>query len=154
MALKKLPWWGNYSLQLVIPVAVATFFLLYLFSWVLSATFRRIYQVNDKGPSPLVRVSKWAAGITMGCFLIFLVGFALSAGSEAIIYGLTPLALASLIFGMAGTATLVIFIGLVTVCWIKGRLSFVRKMGWSTIITFSLAFVWWMNYWNLLGLRV
>ncbi|MBS3766381.1 serine hydrolase [Candidatus Bipolaricaulota bacterium] len=153
-ALIKLPWWGNYSLQLAIPVVVSAFFLLYFFSWFLAVTYRRVYQVKRTQKSLLFRTVRWIAGVTMACFLIFLAGFSLSAGSEAIIYGLFPLALASLIFGMVGAVTLVVLSGLVIMSWIKGKMSLTHKLGWSAIVLFGLVFVWWMNYWNLLGVRI
>ncbi|MFB6214632.1 MAG: hypothetical protein ABEI54_02070, partial [Candidatus Bipolaricaulia bacterium] len=150
----KLPWWGNYNLHLAIPVVVALFFCISFLAWILSAIYRRLYRVQSPKRSLDFRITRWVAGITMISFLIFLLSFSLSAQSRAIIYGLTPSALISLLFGMAGAFTSAVLVGLVIRSWIKGSGKLSHRLHWSAVVLSSLVFIWWMNYWNLLGIRV
>jgi CubicO group peptidase (beta-lactamase class C family) len=153
-ALIKLPWWGSYTLHLAIPVVVALFFFASFLAWILSAIYRRLYRVQSPKRSLDFRITRWVAGITMISFLIFLLSFSLSAQSRAIIYGLTPSALISLVFGMAGAFTAAVLVGLVIRSWLKGSGKLSHRLHWSAVVLFSLVFIWWMNYWNLLGIRV
>jgi len=150
----KLPWWGSYSLQLAIPVVVAGLFLLSYLAWLLSFLYRKIYRIERPRRSPGFRITIWVAALTMACFLLFLGGFSLSAGSRAIIYGLTPLALVSLVFGIAGAVFTALFFGLIIRNWLKREGSPTHRLHWTILFLSSLVLIWWMNYWNLLGIKV
>ncbi len=153
-ALIKLPWWGNYNLHLAIPVVVALFFCISFLAWISSAIYQRVYRVESSKRSLDFRITRWVAVITMICLLIFLAGFSLSAQRSEIIYGLTPMALISLIFGIAGALTTAVLIGLVIRSWIKNHGELSHRFHWLAVVLASLVFVWWMNYWNLLGIRI
>jgi len=150
----KLPWWGSQIVQMAIPAGTAGFFLLSFIGWLLSFVYRKVHGVRLSERKPIFRSTRALAGLVMLCFLVFLAGFVLTAGSGQIIYGITTLGLVSLGFGMAGAVLTVFLLGSVVLSWQRVTGACGHKIHWTLIGFVSLIFIWWMNYWNLLGVKI
>ncbi len=113
---------------------------------------------GGKERSVLANLARWVGSGTSLLLLIGLAGFFYAtfkqtAGHFAMEFGMPPLAVAMLAAMLCGA-----IVGLTTpvfaiLAWKDRYWSVWGRIHYTVLAVAALAFVWWLNYWNLLGFR-
>jgi CubicO group peptidase (beta-lactamase class C family) len=119
--------------------------------WPMAAIFGRICgRRRDEKPAP--RLARWLAGLMVLLQVVFFVGLALVLSDiEKLMFGV-PLALKVLLVLPVLSALFLIGTFLYMImAWIRGYWSGCGRFHYSLIFLAGLAFLLFLNYWNLLG---
>ena len=114
---------------------------------------------GGKGRSLPANLSRWVGSAASLLLLIGYVGgiyatyFKQIAAHPAVAFGVSPLVVAMLGVLLCGA-----ILGLATpvfavLAWKDGYWSVWGRIHYTVLAVAALAFVWWLNYWNLLGFR-
>jgi CubicO group peptidase (beta-lactamase class C family) len=150
---EKVAWYETDSFQ----VSLAGFFTLMFLSvlvWPVAALIRRL----RKRPALFTRRERQAralAALVVVLNLIFLIGLVVRMGQVlAGVFNETPAYFVALLAIPILTALLTVGLLVFTVrAWKEGYWSTFGRVHYSLITLAALAFIWFVNYWNLLGFR-
>ena len=121
--------------------------------------------VRRKSPAPSSRGEKTAQWIVLGvCALnvLFFVAFIVLAiqygaleggGGTELDYGLPPLLAALLLVPVVSVLLTAAAAISAVVVWINGSWSIAARVHYSLVVVAAIAFAWFLDYWNLLGIR-
>lgn len=145
----KLPWYGTPAFH----YGVLGFGLLCFFVAILSAG--RNWQADKAAPPGARRARRAAAllGLLYAAFLAALT-IALSAGIDELIYQLPTALYVALAFPLLAIPVTAVVVWFALKAWREGWWSAYGRVQYSVIAFGSLAFLWSLNYWNLLGYRI
>lgn len=149
-AYEKVAWYDNTSFNYPLLGACILLFLSTLI-WPIGFIFNCHPAKSEK----LGRAARWLAGAACMMDLLFMAGLvALSAvASMSIIYGipsslsaLLSIAIVAAVLSLSSTA-------LAVLAWKNGYWNIAGRVHYSLVVLALLAFIWWLNNWNLLGFR-
>lgn len=154
---ERVPWYATDSTTETVRMLSALIMLTVLF-WPLTALFRRVYHVPEaENPSPK-KYARWVAGVASLIFLLFIPIFGYLITPEvttlywtdheapAIVTGVLTIPL----IGVLLTIGAIIFTGF---AWKDKYWDRWNRIHYTIVTIALLAFIWWLNFWNLLGYR-
>lgn len=141
----KLPWYQTAAFHFLLLGACILVFLSALGIWLLS------FFVLQSHPASL-RSALWIAGVSSTLNLIFLllVAIALSQPTTAFSYGIPNFFKIVLVIPLLNIALTIAAVFFAFHLWHKGSGRFAERLHYSTVTIFLLAFLWFLDYWNLL----
>jgi CubicO group peptidase (beta-lactamase class C family) len=134
-------------------LGLVVFLFLTTLSWPLGALKRKVCQPLLEKPEapPTFRLT---AGIMSGLCMLFLIGLvSFLSNPEQIMYGI-PFALK--VFLVIPFIALVLAVGVFIfsgIVWVKNYWSWCSRMYYFLILVSFAVFLWFLNYWNLLGFK-
>jgi len=153
MALEKVSWYETDTFQL----SLIGFFMLAFLSvlaWPVGSLIRRLRK-RPAAPSKLARQARYLAGLVSALNLIFVVGLVVRLGQvfSGVFYE-TPAYFVVLLVVPLLTAILTVGLVVFTVlAWRDDYWSVLGRLHYSLVTLVALVFIWFLNYWNLLGFR-
>ena len=151
---ERLRWYETFSFQLSLLGFSALVFLSACVVWPVGGLIRRL----RKRPSQAARLARPArllAGLISALNLVFLIGLALALASDplGIRYGVPPIVIVLLCIPLLTTALTIGLPILTALVWKNRCGSVAWRLYYSLVTVAALAFIWFLNYWNLLGFR-
>ncbi|MGB6865030.1 MAG: serine hydrolase domain-containing protein [Candidatus Aminicenantaceae bacterium] len=148
----KLPWYETPTVHLTILGAILLVFLSVL-RWPFSALARRVCKTKVEA-TEAPRSARWVAGIMVTLFGIFLIGLLLVfKDPNEVMFGV-PVGLKLLLgLPLLAGAMAVVVLFYTFWAWIKGYWTACARMHYTLVFFASVAFLWFLYYWNLLGFQ-
>jgi CubicO group peptidase (beta-lactamase class C family) len=153
MALVKLKWNQIPAFHYFLLAICVIFFLSAALGWPIGALARVVCRRKREG-APAPKAAKWLAGGMSGLFLVFILGMvAATSNIDDLMFGVPTLLKVSLIFPLAAALLGIFALIYVILAWGKKYWTGCKRLHYTLIIIAALAFLWFLNYWNLLGWR-
>jgi hypothetical protein len=118
-------------------------------------TLRRAVCKRPRFGNPAPRAARWLAGGMSAFFLFFIIGLAAAASNlDQFFYGVPSILKISLAFPVAAalmTAGALIF---TILAWRKKYWTGCSRVHYTLVFLAALAFLWLLNFWNLLGWKL
>jgi CubicO group peptidase (beta-lactamase class C family) len=99
----------------------------------------------------LAGLARWLAWGVSALYMLFLILFVV--GISDVSHGIAPLAQAALVVALVATTLAVGMVACAGLAWKRRYWSVVGRVHYSLVTLGALAFIWFLNYWNLLGFR-
>lgn len=150
MAYKRVDWNEGASLNYNLLGASIILFLSTLI-WAMGWIFNRCPRKRERSARP----ARWVTGVASMLNLLFLIGLVIisAVNPMELIYGIpssmTGLFTIPLIAGILALASAVFS----ALAWRKSYWSLLERIHLTLVTLALLAFIWWLNNWNLLGYR-
>jgi len=135
-------------------LAVCGLLFLTALRWPFGAIFRKICKKREE-ENPAPRSYRWTAGGLSVLYLLFVIGLALSISDEMkVIFGVPTEVKVLLAFPLiSALLTAMAFIFMVR-AWVKKYWSRCARFHYTLVILASIATLWFLNFWNLLGYKL
>jgi CubicO group peptidase (beta-lactamase class C family) len=149
-AYEKVAWYDSTSFNYPLLGACVLLFLSTLI-WPIGFLFNRCHTKSEK-PG---RAARWVAGAACMLDLLFMAGLvALSAVAPmSIIYGIPSSLSALLAIAIVAAVLALSSTALAVLAWKDSYWSIAGRVHYTLVVLALLAFIWWLNNWNLLGFR-
>jgi len=153
-AFEKVPWYENVSFTLSLMVVCLAFFVSMLI-------FLPIRFLRDRRRGGEKKVSsrwaRWGRGLS-GIFsllnLLFFVGILMGLGNTTpFLFGVPLFFVIVLSIGLVASVLGVMSVAFVVLAWKQRYWSLAGRLHYTLVTFASLAFIWFLNNWNLLGFR-
>ena len=129
-------------------------FLTAALGWPVGALGRVVCRRPRYG-NPAPKAARWLAGGMSAFFLLFLVGLAVAAGDlEQFFYGVPSVFKVSLAFPVAAAILAVGVLVFTLIAWRKKYWTGCSRIHYTLVFLAALAFLWLLNFWNLLGWKI
>lgn len=116
---------------------------------------RRVVCKRPRFGKPAPRAARWLAGGMSAFFLIFLVGLAAAASNlEQFYYGVPSILKVSLALPITAAGLGIGVLAFVFLAWWKRYWTACSRVHYTLVLLAALAFLWLLNFWNLLGWRL
>ena len=120
-----------------------------------AGALRRAVCKRPRFGNPAPRAARWLAGGMSGFFLLFLIGLAAAAGNlNQFFYGVPSIFKVSLGFPVAAAGLGIGVLAYVFLAWRKKYWTGCSRVHYTLVFLAALAFLWLLNFWNLLGWRL
>ncbi len=147
VAFERLAWHQSTGFHAGLVVVTVVAFLSAVIGWPLTRRWRR----GGTTLSRLARPTAWAAS---ALFLAFIAGLAVVLRDPMeIAFGVPPLLRVVLAIGLLASALTLIGLFLAVRSWVRGEGSVAGRVHHSAVVAAGVAFVWFLDAWNLLGFR-
>jgi CubicO group peptidase (beta-lactamase class C family) len=153
---EKLPWHANPNLHYGLLGVCSVLFLSAILAASAGFLLRRFKKGKPRSQPPFSRASRWLAClvavldlVALGIFLVLFIG----KGWDAIAYGQMSTIDAMLVAWLAAAVLTIPFIGFTVLAWKNHSWGVGSRVHYTLITIAAVAFVWFLNYWNLLGFR-
>ena len=154
MVLVKLRGTQTPSFHYLVAGVAVVFFLTAALGWPLGA-LRRVLCRRPRFGNPAPRAARWLAGGMSGLFLLFLVGLASAAGNlDQFFYGVPSILKVSLAFPVIAAALGLGVLAYLFLAWRKKYWTGCSRVHYTLVFLAALAFLWLLNFWNLLGWKL
>jgi CubicO group peptidase (beta-lactamase class C family) len=155
---EKVPWHANPLLHYVLLVICCILFLSAIFVGMTRGFIHFFHKYHETSTPALPTVARWLSSITSAIFLMALIAFAVlyldkNGFSMAIGFGQAStitVILAAWLVAAVLTLGLIVF---TLIAWFKRYWGIASRIHYTTVTLAAIAFVWFLNYWNLLGFR-
>lgn len=155
---EKVPWHANPLLHYILLAICCLLFLSAILGGII-AGFISLFKKHPKALQPsLSTTARWLSVITSGIFLIALIAFAgiyLNKNVFDLAIGFGQITTINIIL-TAWLAASVLTLGLIAFtlsAWFKRYWGIALRIHYTMVTVSAIAFVWFLNYWNLLGYR-
>ena len=127
------------------------FFFLSVLCWPVGALRRKICGLTvefGKGS----KVARWSAGTMSGLNILFLLGFVgVMSDPYSIMFGVPTALKVVLIFPLLAAVLGITSFAFMVLAWIKGYWNRCSRVHFTLIFLAEVLFLWFLNYWKLLG---
>jgi CubicO group peptidase (beta-lactamase class C family) len=149
-ALVKLSWHQappfHYSL-----LAVSIILFLSTLAWPISAFFRVLCR-RKKEETHAPRSARWIAGVMSMLLVIFVLCMATVLSDQMnIMFGVPPLVKILLVLPLISVVIAIAALIVTFFAWKNKYWSWCSRLHYTLVVLAALAFIWFLNYWNLLG---
>jgi len=152
----KLKWYEVAMFHYILLVFSHILFLSALVTWPVSALRDRL-KAKKKAGAPRSCQARWVAGGMSALYVLFLVGIwviVLSGGIySTILYGVPPLLPFVLLLPLVAAVLTIAALGFTVLAWKNRYWGVAGRVHYTLVTLAALAFIWWLNYWNLLGFK-
>jgi len=151
-AFVKVPWYQTPGFSYIL-LAICGILFLSSLRWPLSAILRKLCKCKTEAVQP-PKTARWIAGTMSVLYLIFVAGLFMSIQDEmALMFGI-PLQVKILLALPLLCALLTLFaIFFMIIVWGKKYWTWCARLHYTLVVLASLATLWFLNYWNLLGYK-
>jgi hypothetical protein len=149
-AYEKVAWYDGTNFNYVLLGSCIILFLSTLL-WPMGSLFNRC-RGKTEGPA---RAARWLAGGASILNLLFLTGLvAMSAiASMSLIYSTPAYLIALAMVAIIAAMMAVVAVAFAASAWRKGYWSIAGRLHYTLVVAAGLAFIWWLQNWNLLGFK-
>ncbi|MEJ2009866.1 MAG: serine hydrolase, partial [Acidobacteriota bacterium] len=152
---EKVPWYGTGAFQVALVKALMVILLSGCVWWPLQALIRRLRK-RPSGQAGAMGAARWTAGVLALLDVFFIVAMLhilTRMDDWDFVYGVPPNIKALLWIPMVTTVLAACVAGFAVWAWKKRSGSAWGRIHYSLIAAAALVFIWFFNYWNLLGFR-
>jgi hypothetical protein len=151
----KLAWYETSTFSLLWLLVCLIFFLVNVLFWPLRYLVNRLRHKDVDGDSvPLTtRIAIWVAWGVSALGLFFAIAFLITSVGPHIAFGIPPATKPLLLIPIIMSVLIVAMVILTVVIWMRREWSLAWRIYYSLVTIASIAFIWWLNSWNLLGWR-
>lgn len=149
-AYEKVAWYDDANFNYAL-LGVCILLFLSTLIWPMGLIFNRCPAKLER----LARAGRWLAGGASMLNLLFMIGLAgLSADAiMLLIYSISPLLIALLAIAIISAIMAIASAAFTALAWKNGYWSIAGRLHFTLVVIALLAFVWWLNNWNLLGFK-
>jgi CubicO group peptidase (beta-lactamase class C family) len=151
VVLEKVPWYETPAVQGGLAVGLLTVFLSACVVWPAVALFRRWRRWPSRPLTP--RLTPWLAFLVSALHLAFVGGLAAAVFTGDLDYGVPPAVRALLAVPLAAAGLTAVLAACVFLAWRNGSDSPLRRSYLSLVALASVGFLFFLSFWNLLGLN-
>lgn len=154
IGLEKLTWYETNSFHIGLIGFILLVFLSVCVVWPVGHLIRRRRKLPAEGRRT-ARFARLLAALTIALNLIFIIGFAVSMYriGEDLIYGMSPVVIALLVIPIVITILTIGLVIFTVLGWKNKYWSLLGRLYYSLITLACIGFIFFLNYWNLLGFR-
>jgi len=155
---EKVPWHANPLLHYVLLVICCILFLSAILGGMIGGFIHFFHKVHETSTPALPTVARWLSSISSAILLMALIAFAviyLDKNCFAMAIGFGQASTITVILA-AWLAAAVLTLGLTVftlIAWFKRYWGIASRIHYTMVTIAAIAFVWFLNYWNLLGFR-
>jgi CubicO group peptidase (beta-lactamase class C family) len=122
--------------------------------WPFGAIFRKVCKKRrEENPAP--RSFRWVAGGLSILYLVFFLGLVASVSDQMkIIFGVPTEVKILLAFPLISALLTLVAIFFAAKAWVKKYWSRCARLHYTLVVLASIATLWFLNFWNLLGYRL
>lgn len=142
----KAPWYATPQFNLALLGMVVVSFLSVLFWAPVGWWIRRSYKETVAAS---LRLAAWWQVLLSATGMLFLVGFAAVFSNPEVVFGLSTGARAVFLLPLPIAVLAIGMIAFTVMAWRNRRGSLLGRIHYTVVALSSLAFVWWLAYWNL-----
>ncbi len=152
IALEKVPAWQTPVFHLAVLGTCSILFLSAFFLWPIGAWLRWRWDVEGaRFPAGIATLTAWVLSTT---FLLFAAGLVVALKDpNEIVFGIPRVMEMSLWLPLIGAVLCLFGLVWVVFAWKNGYWGVFKRLHFSLVVLAGLVFVWWLDYWNLLGFR-
>ena len=149
----KLGWYETPTFSLLWLLLCLVAFLAYVLYWPVRFLVSRIRHRQTAGESLSLstRIAHWVAWGNSALGLLFAIAFLATSVGPHIAHGIPPAAAPLLVIPLIASAGTVAMIILAVVAWARRDRTLPWRVSYTLVAVLSVAFIWWLNSWNLLG---
>ena len=148
----KVHWFETPSFTYALLVVCGILFVTTL-RWPVGAMFRKACK-KRKEENPAPRTFRWAAGGLSFLYLVFVIGMAVSVSDEMeLIFGVPAGVKILLAFPLISALLTVLALFYMAKVWFRKYWSRCARIHYTLVVLASIAMLWFLNFWNLLGYR-
>jgi CubicO group peptidase (beta-lactamase class C family) len=151
VVLEKVPWYETQGVQGGVAVGFLVVFLSTCVVWPAVALLRRWRRWPSNPVTP--RLTPWLAFLVSALHLAFVGGLAAAVFTGDLSYGMPTWVLALLTVPLAAAGLTAVLAACVFLAWRNGSGSRWRRAYLSLVTLASVGFLFFLNFWNLLGLN-
>lgn len=153
MAYVKLAWYEATMFHYIL-VGVSMVIFLSVVAWPIGALRNRLEGKKNAGELHS-RQARWVAGGMSALYVLFLIGMVIVlSDTQSIMYGvLPPLLPFVLVLPLLAVVLTIGALGFTVLVWRNRYWGVIGRVHYTLVTLMSLAFIWFLNYWNLLGFR-
>jgi len=152
MAFVKLEWYEAPMFHFILLGVSMVFFLSALIAWPAIALRNRLKKFEVSALR--TRQARWVAWGMNALYVLFLAGMVIIISDiYSIFYGVPPLLPFVLVLPLVAAVLTIVALGFTVLAWRKRYWGVVGRVHYTLVTLASLAFIWFLNYWNLLGFR-
>jgi CubicO group peptidase (beta-lactamase class C family) len=153
-AFERVAWYENATFTHTLLGVCITLFLSAVILWPIVFIIRRRKSEAGAPHHFLPRLARWLTSGVSALNMLFFVGFLIAASNQTeFAFGVPPLVIALLIIVLAVSVLAFASVVFTVLAWKEGYWSLVERVHYTLVTVAALAFVWWLNNWNLLGFR-
>lgn len=155
VAFVKLSWYETPVFHYTVLGISMALFLSALVAWPIGALRNRL-KAKKKADIPRSRQARWVAGVMSALYVLFLAGIwviVLSVGESTIIYGYSPLLPFVLLLPLVAAVLTIAALCFTVLAWKNRYWGVAGRVHYTLVMVAALGFIWFLNYWNLLGFR-
>jgi CubicO group peptidase (beta-lactamase class C family) len=151
----KLDWFDTPSFSLLWLLICLIFFLVNVLFWPLPYLVNRVRHKDGAGESAprYGRPAIWVAWGVSALGLFFAIAFLITSVGPHIAFGIPPATAGLLLIPLIMTVLTVAMIVFTVVVWVRRDWSLAWRAYYTVLTVASVAFIWWLYNWNLLGWR-
>ena len=152
MAFVKLEWYEAPMFHFILLGVSMVFFLSALIAWPVIALYNRLkkFEVGTLR----TRQARWVAWGMSALYVLFLVGMVIILSDiYSIFYSVPPLLPFVLVLPLVAAVLTIGSLGFTVLAWRKRYWGVAGRVHYTLVTLASLGFMWFLNYWNLLGFR-
>jgi hypothetical protein len=122
-------------------------------AWPIGALQNRV-KGKKKAGELRSRQAHWVAGGMSALYLLFLIGMVIVlSDTQSIMYGVPPLLPFVLVLPLLAVVLTIGALGFTVLVWRNRYWGGIGRVHYTLVTLMSLPFIWFLNYWNLLGFR-
>jgi len=150
----KLSWYETPVFHYTVLGISMALFLSALVAWPVSALRNRL-KAKKKADIPRSRQARWVAWVMSALYVLFLAGIwvIVLSDSTSMMYGVPPLLPYLLVLPLVAAVLTIAALGFTALAWKNRYWGVIGRVHYTLVTAAALAFIWWLNYWNLLGFR-
>jgi hypothetical protein len=149
----KLDWFETSTFSLLWLLVCLIFFLVNVLFWPLRYLVNRLKHKDVDGDSVSLatRLAIWAGWGVSALGLFFAIAFLITSVGPHIAFGIPPATKPLLLIPIIMSVLIVAMVIFTIVIWMRREWSLAWRIYYSLVTIASIAFIYWLNSWNLLG---
>ena len=154
IVLEKLPWYETALFHQCLLGFCVLIFLLASIAWPVVYFIRLLWKQPSEAARP-AGSARLLAGLVSALSLVFIIGVVLTLHFRAyeFVYGVPPFFIALLCIPLATTIMTGGLFVFTILAWKNAYWSVIGRLHYSLVALAAMAFIWFLDYWNLLGFR-
>lgn len=150
LAYEKVAWYERANFNYLLLVASILLFLSALI-WPLGRVFNRCPKQSEK----TARIARWVAGVAsiLSLLMMIALGAIFALDFTSLIYNMPLEIIIALAIGVVVAVLALVCVILAALAWKDGYWSLAGRAHYTLVVLGLVAYVWWLNNWNLLGFR-
>ena len=152
MAFVKLAWYESSMFHYIL-LSVSMILFLSVLAWPIGALCNRL---KGKKKAGVLRShqARWVAGGMSALYVLFLIGMVIVlSDTTSLMYGVPPLLPFVLVLPLLAAVLTIGALCFTMLAWNNRYWGVVGRVHYTLVTLVSLAFIWFLNYYNLLGFR-
>ncbi len=138
---------------LVLLLSVSMVLFLSVLAWPIGALRNRLKGEKKAGASR-PRQARWVAGVMSALYVLFLIGMLIVLNdTTSMMYGIPPLLPFVLVLPLVAAVLTIAALGFTVLAWKNRYWGVAGRVHYTLVTVAALAFIWFLDYWNLLGFR-